>query len=175
MQIHINDNLVLKSVQLQDASAVFNLIENSRVTLSEWLPWVKHTNTIDDVQNYFLSCINRLENNNGFDLCIHYNNSIVGLIGLHKIDHQNKLTSIGYWLDNEYHGKGIMTKAVDALCNYCFNELQLNRIEIACATENTKSQNIPKRLGFTLEGTLRQRELLNGKFIDHYLFALLQK
>lgn len=165
----------MKSVQLQDASAVFNLIENSRVTLSEWLPWVKHTNTIDDVQNYFLSCINRLENNNGFDLCIHYNNSIVGLIGLHKIDHQNKLTSIGYWLDNEYHGKGIMTKAVDALCNYCFNELQLNRIEIACATENTKSQNIPKRLGFTLEGTLRQRELLNGKFIDHYLFALLQK
>lgn len=138
----------------------------------QWLPWVNATKSTSDVQQYFQSCIERLENNNGFDLCIYYHNKIVGLIGLHKIDHQNKITSIGYWLDNQYHGKGIMTESVAALCNYCFNELQLKRIEIACATENVKSQNIAKRLNFTLEGTLQQRELLNGKFIDHYLFSL---
>ena len=67
-----------------------------------------------------------------------------------------------------------MTKSVKVLCNYCFDELNLNRIEIACATDNIKSQNIPKRLNFKLEGTLRQREIINGKHLYHFLFSLLK-
>ena len=86
----------------------------------------------------------------------------------------NKATSIGYWLSSKHEGQGLMTKSVKALCNYCFNTLKLNRIEISCATDNIKSQNIPKRLGFKLEGTLRQKEIVNGKYLDHYLFSVLK-
>jgi ribosomal-protein-serine acetyltransferase len=96
------------------------------------------------------------------------------LLGLHKIDHSNKITSIVYWLPKQNEGQGLMTKSVKALCNFCFTELDINRIEIGCATGNKKSQNIPKRLNFKLEGTLPQREIVNGKHLDYYLFSLLK-
>ncbi len=174
MLIEIEDNLYLETVKIIDAEEVFEVVDSSRDSLRKWLPWVDLTKTSKDIANYFQTCIDREKANNGFDLTINYNNKIVGGIGLHKIDHMNKATSIGYWLSSNNEGQGLMTKSAKALCNYCFNELELNRIEIACATDNLKSQNITKRLGFKLEGTLRQKEIVNGEYFDHYLFSLLK-
>ena len=67
-----------------------------------------------------------------------------------------------------------MTECTQFLIDYCFTELKLNRIEISTATRNTKSQNIPKKLGFTQEGILRQNEKLNGSYSDSYVFSLLR-
>ena len=174
MKIQIDSTTYLETVKLSNAMEVFALVENSRDSLGKWLPWVAFTKSANDIESYFQTCIDREIANNGFDLTINSNGKIVGLIGLHKIDHSNKLTSIGYWLPRQNEGKGFMTKSVKVLCNYCFNELNLNRIEIACATDNIKSQNIPERLNFKLEGTLRQREIINGKHLDHFLFSLLK-
>ena len=174
MLIEIEDNLHLETVTLIDADEVFETVDSSRNSLKKWLPWVDLTKTSKDIEKYFQTCIDREKSNNGFDLTINYNSKIVGGIGLHKIDHMNKATSIGYWLSSKHEGQGLMTKSVKALCNYCFNTLKLNRIEISCATDNIKSQNIPKRLGFKLEGTLRQKEIVNGKYLDHYLFSVLK-
>ena len=174
MLIEIEDNLYLETVNIIDANEVFEIVESSRNSLREWLPWVDLTKSTKDIEKYFQTCIDREKSNNGFDLTINYNNTIVGGIGLHKIDHMNKATSIGYWLSSKNEGLGLMTKSAKALCNYCFNNLELNRIEISCATDNIKSQNITKRLGFKLEGTLRQKEIVNGKYLDHYLFSLLK-
>ena len=174
MKIQIDNTTYIETVKLSNSQEVFNLVENSRDSLREWLPWVDFTKSANDIESYFQSCIDREKANNGFDLTINSNNKIVGLIGLHKIDHSNKITSIGYWLPKQNEGKGFMTKSVKALCNYCFNSLNLNRIEISCASDNVKSQNIPKRLNFKLEGTLRQREIIHGKHLDHNLFSLLK-
>ncbi|MNY76832.1 putative ribosomal N-acetyltransferase YdaF [compost metagenome] len=67
-----------------------------------------------------------------------------------------------------------MTRCCTALINYGFSELGLQRIEIKAATTNTKSQAIPRRLGFKEEGILRQAELVGGKFLDLVLFAMLR-
>ena len=174
MLIEIEDNLYLETVNIIDADEVFETVDSSRNSLREWLPWVDLTKTSKDIEKYFQTCIDRAKSNNGFDLTINYNHKIVGGIGLHKIDHMNKTTSIGYWLSSKNEGLGLMTKSAKALCNYCFNNLELNRVEISCATDNIKSQNITKRLGFKLEGTLRQKEIVNGKYLDHYLFSLLK-
>lgn len=82
---------------------------------------------------------------------------------------------IGYWLGEKYQGKGIMTKACKALIQYCFEELNLERIEIRVATENIKSQAIPERLGFQKEGCLRNAEVLYDQYIDLYVYGLLKK
>jgi ribosomal-protein-serine acetyltransferase len=57
--------------------------------------------------------------------------------------------------------------------DYAFSGLKLNRVEIACATENKKSQAIPKRLGFTEEGIARQAEWLYDHYVDHIVYGLL--
>jgi ribosomal-protein-serine acetyltransferase len=52
--------------------------------------------------------------------------------------------------------------------------LEFNRVVIQCAVDNVKSCAIPLRLGFTLEGVLRQSDMLNGQFLDMNVYALLR-
>jgi ribosomal-protein-serine acetyltransferase len=59
------------------------------------------------------------------------------------------------------------------LVDYAFNELGLNRLEIRCATENTKSRAIPQRLGFKQEGTIRQAEWLYDHYVDLVVYGIL--
>lgn len=104
---------------------------------------------------------------------IFYNGNICGAAGFREIDNQNKSGEIGYWLDQKHMGKGIVTQAVKKLLQIGFGTLNLNKIEIRCAVENTKSRAIPERLGFTYEGELRACEWLYTKYVDHAIYSML--
>ena len=103
--------------------------------------------------------------------CMHLEEN--GVIGFHKIDWNNKSTSIGYWLGEDYVGNGLMTKSVKAFVDYALIDLGLNRVEIRAAVENKKSRAIPERLGFTHEGTIRQSEWLYDHYVDHEVYGML--
>ena len=101
-------------------------------------------------------------------------NRLVGMIGFNTIDGTARRSEIGYWIDSEYQGQGIVTQGCRSLIAHGFNELDLNRIEIRCATGNDRSRAIAERLGFIHEGTIRQTEWLYDHFEDHALYALLR-
>ena len=85
-------------------------------------------------------------------------------------------TEIGYWLLPEFRGKGVITRAVHYLCQWAFFEKDFNRIQVRCAVGNQPSNAIPQRLGFTLEGTERDGELLSsGEYTDINVYSLLRK
>ena len=67
-----------------------------------------------------------------------------------------------------------MTASCHAVVYHTFNTLKLNRIAIQCATENTRSRAIPERLGFKLEGIVREAEWLYDHYVDHALYSLLR-
>jgi ribosomal-protein-serine acetyltransferase len=67
---------------------------------------------------------------------------------------------IGYWLAEDYQGRGIMTDCVRMLVDFCFNELDLNRVYITCGFGNKKSRAIPELLGFVQEGILQEDMVL---------------
>lgn len=172
--IHIDEELQLALLETRHAERIFELTDKSRDYLKEWLPWVDFTKTVADSKKFINMSRKRYIDNNGFDLAIVYNKEIVGLIGLHFIDWGNKRTSIGYWLGEGYQGKGIMTRATEALTTYCFEELGMNRIEIRVVPQNAKSRAIPERLGYQIEGTVREYECLNGQFFDHHIYGMLK-
>ena len=62
-----------------------------------------------------------------------------------------------------------MTRTCAKLIDYCFTTLNLNGVEIKCATDHLKSQAIPERLNFNREGILRQAQLVNNLIVDQYL------
>ena len=70
-------------------------------------------------------------------------------------------------------GKGIMTRSVKAVLHYAFENLKLNKIEIRCGVGNAKSRAIPERLGFKLDGILRDEEWLYDHFHDIAVYSLL--
>lgn len=127
-----------------------------------------------DVSRFIKTGLNQFAENNGFHCGIWYNNKLVGVIGLLSINWTTKKTAIGYYLDQNYQKLGIITTCVKFLIDYCFTEINLNKIEIKTSTENIKSQKIPVKLGFKKEGTLRQDQKINGKFLDSYVFGLLK-
>ena len=68
-----------------------------------------------------------------------------------------------------------MTDCVKAVIDYGFNKLDLNRIIIKCDIGNVKSSAIPQKLGFSLEGTLREDLLKNNIFSDTLVWGILKK
>ena len=169
----IRDGLELKLLEERHAPLAFAAVDRNRSYLREWLPWVNATASAEDTRTFIKTTLQQFANNEGFAAGIWRDGEYVGTIGFHKVDWLNRKVELGYWLAEAFQGQGIITDACRAMLDYAFSEWKLNRVEIHCATGNAKSCAIPKRLGFQLEGTLRQAQLLNGKHVDTNIFGML--
>jgi ribosomal-protein-alanine N-acetyltransferase len=78
---------------------------------------------------------------------------------------------IGYWIDPDWAGRGIIPTAVALACDHCFS-IGLHRIEIAIRPENTNSLAVVHKLGFRLEGRRERYMHVNGEWRDHEMFVL---
>ncbi len=80
---------------------------------------------------------------------------------------------LGYELDPEFWGQGFATEAVRGLLEFGFGELDLHRVWAYCLAENQPSWRLLQRLGFRLEGTVRENEFMRGRWWDSKLYGLL--
>ena len=174
MTIPVDNTINLEFLDEIHAESLYNLVNANREYLKEWLPWVDNMQSVAHFKYYISESKKQAAAKTDFGYGIIINKNIVGRIGMHHINQMNKIGEIGYWLANGQQGKGIITKCCTALINHGFTELELNRIEIKCGVGNDKSRAIPQKLQFKEEGILRQAELLNGKFIDLHLYAMLK-
>ncbi|HZR40060.1 MAG TPA: GNAT family protein [Ktedonobacteraceae bacterium] len=173
LQIKIDKDTELRLLSEDDAQPLFELIEQNLLHLRTWLPWLDFTSSVEDERAFILRTRAQAAENKSFSFSIWYKGQAAGTIGYHEIDWMNRKVEIGYWLGAQFQGKGLMTRACKALVAYAFEELQLNKVEIRCATGNTRSCAIPQRLGFTREGVIRQAEWLYDHFVDLILYGLL--
>jgi ribosomal-protein-serine acetyltransferase len=171
----INEDLELRLLALADADELFALTDANRSYLRQWLPWLDFVNQVDDTRDFISSALKQVADNEGFVAAICYGGCIVGTVGFNRIEQQDRIGFIGYWLAESHRGKGIVTKSCESLIYYAFTTLKLNRIVIACATENQRSRAIPLRLGFVHEGVARDAEWLYERFVSHDIYALLAK
>ncbi|MFZ0369758.1 MAG: GNAT family protein [Halobacillus sp.] len=169
----INEHTELRLLEERHAEELFQLTDSSRASLRQWLPWIDATKSVENSREFIKGTLNQFCKNDGFQAGIWYKGELAGVAGLHTINWSNRSTSIGYWPGESFQGKGLMTQACQAIVDYCFQELDLKRIEIRAATGNEKSLAIPKRLGFKKEGCLEKSELLYGEYVDHYVFGLI--
>ncbi|RCW62564.1 GNAT family N-acetyltransferase [Saliterribacillus persicus] len=174
MFVHkIDEELSLKLIDMRDAEKVFALTNNSRDYLKEWLPWLEKTKKIEDTHEYIKASLKDFAEDKSMNTVILYKNEIVGIAGFNQLDWSNKLAYIGYWLDKDFQGKGIMTRVSKALTDYAFNELNMNKVEIRAASENKKSRSVPERLDFVEEGHIRQAEYLYDHYVDLVVYGIL--
>jgi RimJ/RimL family protein N-acetyltransferase len=84
-------------------------------------------------------------------------------------------TEIGYWLAKRWWGKGIMTEAVRAVCDYAFQELGVHRVTAGIFAGNARSARVLEKAGFTLETPLmRKCYFKNGEYLDAVGYALVR-
>ncbi|MCY6959741.1 GNAT family N-acetyltransferase [Clostridium brassicae] len=169
----IDENIELRLLETTHAEEIFKSIDSCRNHLREWLPFVDGTKTIEDTKKFIDMTKEQFVSNSGFQSGIWYKGVFAGIIGYHKVDWNNKSVSIGYWLDERYVGKRIMTKACRKFVDYAFNNLKLNRVEIRCGENNYKSRAIPQKIGFSEEGLIRDAEWLYDHYVNHIVYGML--
>lgn len=172
-KIVVDKDTELRLLDAAHAGHLFELTDSCRPYLREWLPWLDGTTRIADTESFIEITRKQFASNNGFQAGIWYKGNIAGVIGFHGISWANKSTDIGYWLGEKYRGHGIMTESCRALVNHAFREMKLNRVEIRCAEQNYRSRAIPERLGFQIEGTIRDAEWLYDHYVDHVVYGIL--
>ncbi|MCP4322303.1 MAG: GNAT family N-acetyltransferase [Alteromonadales bacterium] len=171
-EITLHDTISIELISTEHAQPVFELTESNRSYLREWLPWLDSVNKIEDTQAFITSTI---EQDLNLNFVIFYKGNACGIAGFYSINPNQKIGSIGYWLSEQYIGKGIMTEVVKHLLELGFIDHNLNKIEIRCAEGNAKSRAIPERLSFINEATLRECEWLYSKYVNHVVYSLLEK
>lgn len=100
---------------------------------------------------------------------------IIGTIGFMWIQRDNASAEVGYSLHRSYWNQGIMTEALDELIRFGFGVMNLNRIEAQHETQNPASGAVMRKCGMVKEGTLRQRLMNKGRFVDVDLYAILRR
>jgi len=106
-------------------------------------------------------------------ICDKDNKLFYGACGLNNLEKEHKKAELGFWILPEYWRKGIITEAVPLVCEYGFNVLSLHRIEAIIETENQNSLAVMHKLQFTHEGTMRECEIKNDKFINLAIYSKL--
>lgn len=105
-----------------------------------------------------------------------YEGKIIGSAGFHNYSTRHKIGDIGYWIDEDYRNRGIVTEVVKMLIEYGFRDLNLHSITIHTNELNIASKSIPEKLGFKLDGTYREARFdkhLN-KFTDNLRYSSLK-
>ena len=170
----IGNDLELRLLELRHADELYNLIDQNREHLRRWMPWVDNTKESGDTKGFIKASLKRFADNLGFDAGIWFRDRIIGVIGYHKHDWENRTARLGYWLGREGQGMGAMTRAAHRMTQWAFEDYRMHKVEIACASKNHKSRAIPKRLGFVEEGSIRDAEWLYDHFVDHIVYGLLE-
>jgi ribosomal-protein-serine acetyltransferase len=169
----LDDDRWLRIPEETDAEELYELTAANREMLAEWMPWA-----VEATRETTLEFIRarRLEfvSNRGFSTVIVERGRIVGSIGFPQVNHDERSCEIGYWLGRSAQGRGTVTLAVRALIDHAFGAWKLHRVMIQAGTGNARSRAVPERLGFTLEGVLRQAErYADGHYVDLAVYGLL--
>lgn len=164
--------LILRPITKQDVQSIFTIFSDSE-TMRYWSsPPIQKTQEADELVEHSMT-----NNQNQQALCLglEYQNTaqLIGTCTLFSIHQASRRAELGYILNRDYWGRGLMQEALNAFINFAFTSLNLHRIEADIDPRNHASKHLLKRLGFNKEGFLRERWIVNGEISDTELYGLL--
>ncbi|MDO9375962.1 MAG: GNAT family protein [Ferruginibacter sp.] len=170
--LEVTQGVQLELLSENHASELFALINENRSYLRNWLPWVDGMRSLAQFQAFIKASNTRVASGLEISCVINDNGHLTGRAGIYNIDEEKGYATLGYWIAGSHQGKGVITSSCRALIYYAFEVLQLDEIEIRCATNNERSSAIAERLNFCRTGIIKNGEFFNQRFIDLYVYSL---
>ena len=164
----------IRKWELSDAKDLAVALSNKKVqdNLRDGLPYPY---TEQDGKE-FISAMLSADENETFAFAIMVDDKVVGSIGIFRQGNIHRQTAeLGYYIAEEYWGKGIMTEAVKQICEYVFANSDIIRIYAEPFAYNIASCRVLEKVGFQYEGTLRSNAVKNGKVIDMKMYSLIKE
>ena len=166
-------NCKIRRWELSDARDLAAALSNKKIqdNLRDGLPYPY---TEYDGKE-FISAMLSANENDTFAFAITVNGKAIGSIGAFRQSNiHNKTAELGYYIAENYWGKGIMTEAVKQLCDYVFSHTDIIRIYAEPFAYNIGSCRVLEKAGFQYEGTLRSNALKNGNVLDMKMYSKLK-
>lgn len=164
---------ILKKWDLSDAKDLVKILSDKRI-LDNLRDGIPYPYTLQDGKEFITSILQANENNT-FAFAITIDNKVIGSITVFRQENiHNKTGELGYYLAREYWGKGIMTKVVNQICEYVFDNSDIIRIYAEPFAYNLASCRVLEKSGFHYEGTLRKNAIKNGKILDMKMYSRLK-
>ena len=163
--------LVVRCYEPSDAKLLSESVAENVDHLKPWMPWAhaepepmeakiervqRFRGLFDLQQDYVYGIFNKEETR------------LLGGTGLHTRLGLDQL-EIGYWIHKDFTNQGLVTESTMALVKVAFEIIHIHRLEIHCDPRNLASASIPRKLGFTHEGTLRSKT----RFLDHWIDSMI--
>ena len=101
--------------------------------------------------------------------------TFLGWVAVHRWDPANRTLSMGFVYGRHAWGRGVATEAGAALLDWAYDALPVNRVQAEADTRNVACRRVLEKLGFTLEGTLREDCVVDGVVSDSWVFGLLRR
>ena len=164
----------IRKWELSDAKDLALALSNKEIqnNLRDGLPYPY---TEQDGKDYISAMLSANENET-FSFAVTADNKVIGSIGVFRQENIHKRTAeLGYYIAQEYWGKGIMTEAVKQICEYVFDSSDIIRIYAEPFAHNSASCRVLEKAGYQYEGTLRSNAVKNGKVIDMIMYSLLKR
>jgi ribosomal-protein-serine acetyltransferase len=171
LSLQVDPALLVRPLGPDDARAWYEAVAENRPHLARWIRSAPAVASVEEATRLIAERQVRTASREEVYVGLWHQGRMAGSISV-RVDWREHSAEFGYWLGEALQGQGLMTRACQAVIGVLFSR-GLHRIEIRCATENAASRRIPERLGFTLEGTLRHTQRLNGNFVDHAVYGLL--
>ena len=167
-------NCKIRKWKLTDAKDIAIALSNKKIqdNLRDGLPYpYSEQDGID-----FISSMLSANEDETFAFAITLDDKAIGSIGVFRQQNIHRQTAeMGYYIAEEYWGKGIMTDAVKQICEYVFKNSDILRIYAEPFAYNAGSCRVLEKAGFQYEGTLRNNAVKNGKVIDMKIYSLLRE
>jgi ribosomal-protein-alanine N-acetyltransferase len=162
------ERCTIRDWRLDDAASLAKHANNRRVSINlrDRFPFPYR---IEDARSFIERTMSDQTERN---FCIEINGSAVGGIGIRMGEDVFRHTAeLGYWLGEEFWGRGVMTEVVPAFAHYCFKEFSLHRIFAKAFSSNPGSVRVLEKAGFAFEGRLRKNVIKDGQILDSLLYA----
>lgn len=164
-------DLVLKHLEYHQVDDLARIANNKKIWLNVRNQF-PYPYTLEHAKDFIKKYS---EKKNHLSWAINYKNQLAGMIGLHRqADVYAHSLEIGYWIGEEFWGKGIASTSVKLACDYAFENTDINRIWAGLYDYNLGSKRVLEKCGFEYEGCLKKAVFKDGKFVDELRYALVK-
>lgn len=171
------DRVTLEPMASQAVSEVLDFIVRNHDFLKKFSPTTPTDYTTESYwQRKIWASSQDWQNDKVYRFIIRHQDRLIGHINLSQVfrgPFQNAF--LGYALDQEFQGQGLMSEAVALMVKFSFEKLKLHRIQANTLIDNIGSQKVLTKNNFQKEGHAKAYLEINGKWQDHYMFALLNE
>ena len=163
-----------RGVRLRDSRALDKALGSNRAWLE---PWEATTPLIRpgtlDTKSSIRALLKASKEGTALPLVLFHEHEVVGQLNVSQITYGSlSSATLGYWVVEKVAGRGITPVAVAMATDYLFFEKGLHRMEVCIRPENTASLRVVEKLGFRYEGFRRRYIHIDGKWADHFCFAV---